>query len=161
MSKYHQGSFIAQLYSTTPGHEGCVRVTEHGAVPTDDGWLTLDENAQLILFNFVYQTQTDDRIHFKITAVQPGRWEGTTLELSRNDYLGLYSTTSTADFWKVEPLGDWQKDSTLDFILRSHHGRQVGIYKGQYLTLGTEPVATFQARIVARAADEIGLSRSI
>lgn len=155
MSKFAQSSFYAKLECLTLGYDGpenprAVNVIENAALPTDNGWLTLDPSAAPMLFYFKYLKQTEDRIHFEVHNARKGIWEDTILDVSRNHYLGMYRPeySGTADYWKVQPMGEWKGGALLDFTLRSEAGRQVGIYNDTYLTLGADTVAVFRATLV-------------
>jgi len=101
-------------------------------------------------FYFKYLTQTEDRIHFEVHSARKGAWEDSILDVSRNHYLGMYKPEygGNADYWKVQPLGEWKSGALLDFTLRTEYGQQVGIYQGKHLTLNGDTVAVFRAIVV-------------
>lgn len=120
-----------------------------GGSLADTGWLCLPEQHRKysslpIRLRFDFIEQTDDRTHFRVSCASNfNTYLGTTLDTSRNGFLGLYESAREEAFWKTEDVGLYTGfgDERPAFKLRTHEGLQVR-YKTEngirYLIAGTD-----------------------
>ncbi|HAB02227.1 MAG TPA: hypothetical protein DCE25_04545 [Pseudomonas sp.] len=92
-----------------------------GFTPQDD-WLLAGGDAASIQLEFVFDSHTDDRLHFHISLPNSG-YPAKKLGVSRNGYLGFYQLAQVIDYWKIEPLE--MTDEGLICHLRDHQGHRV------------------------------------
>lgn len=129
-------SFIARLYMVTNSYHGQQRV---GVTVTPNpgfcGWLKpmigLEEISKPINFFFHFLEKNGEgeltRIHCDITCSSATEGHrGAKLGVSRNGYAGLYQVAEVEDFWKLEPLNDWQDDQNLLLNIRNPSGFCLG-----------------------------------
>ncbi|MDR2318942.1 MAG: hypothetical protein LBF06_21400 [Pseudomonas sp.] len=84
-------------------------------------WLITGKQQPACVFRFLFQSSTEDRLHFMITG--SGADHDKKLGISRNGYLGLYKHASVTDYIKLEPLR-WAENALLCRI-RDHQGHAV------------------------------------
>lgn len=119
-------SFQGKIYLLKAGREIPLHLSHStdkftwGVTPEND-WLQAGGSAEPSAFNFVFHSQTEDRLHFNISGT--GRNAGKKLGISRNGYLGLYERAEVTDYWKLEPL-EWTENGLI-CRWRDHQGHQV------------------------------------
>lgn len=105
-------TFLGRIYMLKAGREIPLRLSHSsdkfnwGFTPEDD-WLQAGGTQKPPLFEFVFHSQTENRLHFNISGT--GRKATKKLGASRNGYLGLYEVSEVTDYWKLEPLNWTEK----------------------------------------------------
>ncbi|MFF7065374.1 hypothetical protein [Pseudomonas sp. NPDC008258] len=84
-------------------------------------WLITGKQQPPCVFRFLFQSSTEERLHFMITG--SGEDHDKKLGISRNGYLGLYKHASVTDYIKLQPLF-WTENALLCRI-RDHQGHAV------------------------------------
>lgn len=151
MEQYDTKSFIASIDCIYYGRTMPVGCSDP-LFSVEKNWLVLNgspvrASPDSLRLRFEYVGRTHDRLHYKVQGEAPFAGK---LGLSTNGYLGLYEIAAVKDFWKVEPLVPWeiQPGSDLRCNLRDTLGRQVGIYLGAYLTVGSELPIDFYLNVL-------------
>lgn len=130
ISTLYANSFRGQLYLRSSTGNIPLRLSRSsdkwnwGFTPQDD-WLQAGGDSDSPVFDFHFDSQTDNRLHYHISLrSQP---LGKKLGISRNGYLGFYRHAEVIEYWKIEPLQ--LTDQGLLCYLRDHLGQRVGILK--------------------------------
>ncbi|MNJ06137.1 hypothetical protein D3C77_02180 [compost metagenome] len=119
-------SFLGRIYMLDKGREIPLRLSQTrdkftwGLTPEYD-WLQAGGAEPPPVFNFVFHSQSESRLHFNILGT--GQSAAKRLGSSRNGYLGLYEHAEVKDYWKLEPL-DW-RENDLVCHWRDHRGHRV------------------------------------
>ncbi|MFK8329567.1 hypothetical protein M2D63_006060 [Pseudomonas sp. BJa5] len=119
-------SFRGRIYMLKAGREIPLRLSHStdkwtwGFTPEND-WIQAGGNKESPLFNFIFHSQTEDRLHFNIFGT--GRKATKKLGISLNGYLGLYKVAEVTDYWKLEPLAWTEKGLVCRW--RDHQGHEV------------------------------------
>ena len=119
-------SFQGRIYLLDAGRKIPLRLSQSsdkftwGITPESD-WLQAGGKEESPVLNFVFHSQTENRLHFNISGT--GRNAAKKLGISRNGYLGLYEQAQVTDFWKFEPLA-WTENG-LVCRWRDHQGHHV------------------------------------
>lgn len=121
-------NFSAHLYRVEHGSPRPVGITPE-SVPWGGGWLEqLNEGKPPALFDFLLEAAHPEtnRFHYYIRVSDriQARYSRYKLALSRNGYLGVYQTPEFEQFWKLEPLSEWQ-DNQMLCTIRDHQGHEV------------------------------------
>ncbi|WP_433886498.1 hypothetical protein [Pseudomonas vranovensis] len=156
-----RANFTAELHTQF----GQVGVTDRegdwgpGAVGSaiEDGWLCVEgglpgPNSLLgflsLRFHFQYVKEEPSRIFYSITGTERGAYAGSTLEKSKNGWLGMYGThlvgrithalnpanlldISGRRLWKIETLQEWDGEigsaESIECYLRDSLGHRVAL----------------------------------
>lgn len=119
-------AFQGKIYMLKAGREIPLRLSHStdkftwGITP-EDNWLQAGGDEPPPVFNFVFHSRTEDRLHFNISGT--GRNTTKKLGISLNGYLGLYEIAEVTDYWKLEPLAWTEKGLICRW--RDHQGNQV------------------------------------
>ncbi|MDD2057239.1 hypothetical protein N5D52_25885 [Pseudomonas sp. GD03860] len=119
-------AFRGMIYMLRNGREIPLRLSRSsdkfswGIAPQDD-WLQAGGAEPPPVFDFVFHSQGENRLHFNICGT--GLNGAKKLGISRNGYLGLYAHAEVNHYWKLEPL-EWTANG-LVCHWRDHQGHQV------------------------------------
>ena len=120
-------SFLATIHLRKNGRWAPVHIHENHYdfsfdvnVRNDTGWLQVGGDEQAEVFLFRYHSKGPNRLHFLISsAINSARQ----LATDSSGHLGLYTKTTAADFWKLQPL-TWSSDQ-VRCRFRDNLGHQV------------------------------------
>ncbi len=132
MSDTWNFSFIASLYSVTPGHKGRIGISLVEGGIDNDGWLQVMTDTRLIKpvnFRFDYVSHTDRRITYNISSSSDtGFYRGAAVGKNFNHYVGLFPG-GTSEPWLVKPMGEWGDHDVLRLKLYDTYECSIGNYR--------------------------------
>jgi hypothetical protein len=121
-------SFKAQLLCITEGFRGPVAMTRGGGI-AKQGWLVRGGGSeQAVTFNFEYLERVEERLLFTIRGAEDaGDYHGAPLDVSRNGYLGFYSSVDDPSTWQLEVTRDDGDGKPLRCRLRDAGGHRIAM----------------------------------